>query len=364
MIVTRAIVLVVCALAIAACSPARSQENVFSLRALPLETDNYYLGRTISSESGTLSGLCSPTAVFDEQVVLCKYSIEDKALRLVFSTPMPQEPKGQPRPQLVLADNRVFLKDWVNLDAASSDFRSHIRYSLLDTETGTSQDVTPTNIVETTQWMCKAGPLCLWSDLHGVILFTPNKETREVHLWQGKETLREVQRIPSVLGVGQTFAGGRFTAVIVTEKGDALVYNHDTGRIEDSPRHQAVAAQMVEIVKKPKRWPLYFVMAEEVAAFKWDSGKVYALVAADGSRQDLQMHHALDERPDGTKRSDDESDILVIDSSPLRSEGKHLPSHVVNAGSVLVPVDEKRVGIFDVFYQRLIVIGPPGERSD
>jgi len=364
----RAIILVVCALAIAACSPARSQENVFSLRALPLEADDYYLGRVISNESGTLSGLCSPTAVFDEWVVLCKYSIEDTALRLVFSTPMPQEPKGQPHPQLVLTDNRVFLVDWVNLDAPSSDFRSHIRYSLMDTETGTSQDVTPTNVVETTQWMCRAGPLCLWSDLYGVILFTPNKETREMHLWQGKETLREAQKIPSVLGIGQTFVGGRFTALIVTEKGDAFLYNHDTGRVEDSPVHQAVAVRMVEIVTKPKRWPLYFVMAEEVAAFKWDSGKVYALVAADGSRQDIKKIDNFATRPDGSKRSSAEEDALSLyplrASKVFKEEGKGLPPEVVDIMSVLVPVDETHVGIIDTSYQRLIVIGPPGEKSD
>lgn len=368
MIAIRALVLFVCALAIAACCPAQSQENVFSLRALPLETDNYYLGCTLSSESGTLSGLYSPTGMHDEQVVLCKYLIEDTALRLVFSTPMPRVPIGQPRPHLVLADNRVFLKDWVNLDAASSDFRSHIRYSLLDTETGTSQDVTPTNLVETTQWMYLTGILYLWSDLHGVILFTPNKETREVHLWQGKETLREVQKIPSVLGVGRSFVGGRITTVIVTEKGDALVYNHHTGRIEDAPRHQAVAIRMVEIVTKPKKWPLYFVMAEEVAAFKWDSGKVYALVAADGSRQDINKIDNFATRPDGSKRSRAEGDALSLHplraSKVLKEEGKGLPPEVVDIMSVLVPVDETHVGIIDTSYQRLIVIGPPEEKSD
>lgn len=154
------------------------------------------------------------------------------------------------------------------------------------------------------------------------------------------------------------------TYAVVTDAGGLLAYDHEMGRMTESLKHRALGREIARVIGSPQERPVWFVFANEVAAFKWDSYKVYALVAADGSRQDLQRHHALDERPDGTKRSDEESDALVIDSSPLRSEGKHLPPHVVNAGSVLVPVDETHVGIFDTFYQRLIVIGPPGDKSD
>jgi len=362
MIAIRALVLFVCVLAMSAgCTVAHSSENLFSLRAVPMATEDYCFYQMVSYDSGTLAALCSPTPGYSHgKSTVVRLAVEDDLLEPVFSAPK----TIKPFPKQLLEDNRVLTRHRDYEKGKSPDFRSDIILELLDTSSGEAEDITPSNLDETPKWPCFSGPPCLWTQRFGLTYFIPDMESRKVQVWQGKDCLEDVEHTPPILALGRGFINGRFTHAVVTDVGELLTYDHEIGRMTESKKHCALGREIARVIGSPQKRPVRFVFADELAAFKWDSGKVYALVAADGSRQDLQMHHALDERPDGTKRSDDESDILVIDSSPLRSEGKHLPSHVVNAGSVLVPVDEKRVGIFDVFYQRLIVIGPPGERSD
>jgi len=339
----------------------QSLESPFALQAVPLTSELYYFCHMVSYESGTLAAFCSPTPGYSHgNSSVVKLVIEDSVLKPVFSAPK----TIKPFPQQLLEDNRVLTRHRDYEKGKSPDFRSDIILELLDTSSGEVEDITPSNLDQTPKWPWFAGPPNLWTQKFGLTYLIPDLASREVQVWQGKDTLEYVQHTPPILALGRGFIDGHFTHAVVTDAGELLAYDHESGRMVESTKHRALGREIARVIGSPQKRPVWFVFADEVAAFKWDSYKVYALVAADGSRQDLQMHHALDERPDGTKRSDDESDILVIDSSPLRSEGKHLPSHVVNAGSVLVPVDEKRVGIFDVFYQRLIVIGPPGERSD
>ncbi len=340
---------------------AHSSENLFSLRAVPLASGIYYFCHMVSYESGTLAAFCSPTPGYSHgNSTVVRLAVEDDVLKPVFSAPK----TIKSFPQQLLEDNRVLTRRRDYEREKSPDSRSDIILELLDTSSGEVEDITPANLDETPKWPWITGPPCLWTQRFGLAYFIPDRESREVQVWQGKESLEDVQHTQPILALGRGFINGRFVHAVVTDAGELLAYNHEIGRMTESIRHRALGREIARVIGSPQERPVRFIFAEEVAVFKWDSYEVYALVAADGSRQDLQRHHALDERPDGTKRSDEESDALVIDSSPLRSEGEHLPPHVVNGGSVLVPVNETHVGIFDTFYQRLIVIGPPEEKSD
>jgi len=338
-----------------------SSENLFSLRAVPLTPEIYYFCHMVSYESGTLAAFCSPSPGYSHgKSTVVRLAVKDDVLKPVFSAPK----TIKPFPQQLLEDNRVRTRRSDDEKEKSPDSRSDIILELLDTSSGEVEDITPSNLDKTPKWPGFSGPPNLWTQRFGMTYFIPDLESREVQVWQGKESLEDVQHTPPILALGRGFINGRFAHAVVTDAGELLAYDHEIGRMVESIRHRALGREIAQVIGNPQQRPVWFVFAEEVAVFKWDSYKTYALVAADGSRQDLNRVDSLVMKPDGTKRSDEESDALVIDSRPLRSEGKHLPPHVVNSGSVLVPVDETHVGIFDTFYQRLIVIGPPGEKSD
>jgi len=197
-------------------------------------------------------------------------------------------------------------------------------------------------------------------------LLIPDPESRGVALWQGKGTLAEVRKIPSILGVGQSFLAGRLTPVVLAEDEDALVYDCDSGRMRDSPEHAALAGQIAEVAARAEKWPLSFVMAQEVAAFKSDHGETFVLLGADASMLEVRRRDPFEERPDGSRRSRKEGEELSLNppkaTETFTAEARKAPPEIVSMGSVLVPVDEKRIGILDIDYQRLIVIGPR-ERS-
>jgi len=359
------VLVVVGALAlIAGCSRAHSDVGLFSLRAIPLELDSRWELPVRSLQSGTVAGLLSSGGVKLENITVTRFVIGRNKLTRSLSVP---RTGVQPIPELLLSDDRLLTRRRGSAKEGTPGYwsRSNVVFELYDPASDKVRDVTPSNLDETTRWLCRSGPPMLWTERFGIALFIPDPDSREVRLWQGRETLELVQRVSSALGVGDTFVSGVLSAVVVTENGEAFGYDYSTGKMKELPQLQPIASRLANAAAKPEKWPLSFVMAEGVAAFKWRQGREFVLIASDGSRQALMVHHPFEEKPSGSTRSREEGEALSMDASPLKREARSQPPEVVNVGSALLAVDETHVGLFDLLYQRLIVVGPPeGTREE
>ncbi len=283
----------------------------------------------------------------------------------------------QPFPQQLLADNRILTRRTDREKEASwrasvgplppdtkLDYRPFLRYEIRGSSTGDTLDITPSNLNGTLEWPCFTGPPFLWSEERGFTFFIPDLERREIQLWQGSGTLAEVQRTPPVLALGRGFVDGLITYAVVTDEGGMLVYDRERGVMAKRQSFNALGQEIATAIGAPQvwpKWPVRFVFAEEIAAFKSSEAGPYGgceLVSAAGSRQAIAAVDAFTVKADGSEREVAEADALVEDASPLRLEGQTQPPDVV-ASAILVPVDGQRIGIVDVLYQRLIVVGPP-----
>jgi len=243
------------------------------------------------------------------------------------------------------------------------DPRPFIKYEVADLSTQEAQDITPANLDGTLEWPCNAGPPFIWSEERGFTFFIPDLESREVQVWQGNSVLADVQHTPPVLALGQGFVDGQLTCAVVSDDGGMMVYDHETGLMEHSERHAALGNQIANVVRAPEERPVRFVFAEGVAVVKPDSdkareGQELVTVTADGVIRTFKEVDPFSTKADGTQREPDEAHRLVIDASPIRLEGKQQPPDVTTGICSLLPLDDMHVGVFDMLYQRLTVVGP------
>lgn len=344
---------------IQACDQASGSENKIAIRALQLPIGSTYIGRRITAEPGTVAILASTSGTKDEETSLLKFKIESNGLSILLSFPMPNgrfEP-WHGTPTLILEDGRILLKKWTGSSGDLSEFRNKIAYGILDPKTGKVVDVTPNNLNDTTAWACRAGPPFLWSDKLGLIHLTPDKSSKRYHIWQGAKTLGETGTIEQAIGLGQVFHKGKFSAAAILYDGRTLVFDQLDGTMKEVPSFNDTSKQLLKQAVKAK-WPLYFVLAEGIAAFKSadESSTRFIITAGDGRTLTLPCRHVLDYKPDGSPRSDSEGNQLTFDSRPLRIEGSQQPPESISNNSVLIPISENSIGILDLSYARVIVL--------
>ncbi|MCH7471376.1 hypothetical protein IIA79_00285 [bacterium] len=345
------------AIGIAATSACAQQPKVpFPLRAITLEMDARLTSTRMSSESGTIAGICRRRegSTFYEEII--KFSIEDGELRPVFTAPRPELSEGFPN--LLLADNRILMssRNYQEIEQSASSL-GNVIVQLFDADLKTAEDITPSNYNELPQPAPRIFPAALWSERFGLALFIHDEETREVSFWQGKETLEEVQMTPPSLATGWAFISGRLAYTVLTGDGTVLAYDYEEGRMVESEAHRAIGSEVAQFIGEPQEKPVRYALAEGVAVFKWNSD--YALVGLDGTRHLIERMDALGKRPGGSTRGSIEGMVLAHDPGALKTEGRLRPPNVINQLSSILPVSETQVGIFDVEYQRLIVISPP-----
>jgi hypothetical protein len=248
-------------------------------------------------------------------------------------------------------------------------------YSIVDVATGSKKIVTPSNLTATTPWPQSGGVPTVWSDEYGMTMFIRELGSNQVVVWQGKETLEEVQRTPPVIASGDAFVDGHYTLVELTDDGVMLAYDWETGRLEESSRLAELGAEVAKVIEAPPKRPVRMAVAKDIAVFKWDNYSVYAVITADGSRRDIQITRDDDEPTsipelvvDETtpfsrwnELTDEEKEAAVRELllPDLRAEGKDLPLERASSLSSIVPIDNSHVGIEDTLFQRIIAIGPP-----
>lgn len=353
--------------ALFSCAQARGEPetlrdpNSFSLKSYRLPAEYNYVVPKLTAKSGTFAIVSRPWEGTGRDFKVIQFSLFGDSLKETNSLPTP---KGRTArggiPQFFLENGDVLLERTVDPGAAENegDFRKLIRYSILNPTTGKERDSTPANIADTSQWLCRAGPPYLWSEKHGLVFFLPDQKERKVYLWQGTDKLANTDTVVDVLGIGKGFINGSLTAIVFTMDGRALVYDYSSGKLVKTDSLSPLSKRLKEAVGETVKWPFLFIVAERMVGFKEISGKdnLLTVLSADGRKHSFLRKHALDFKPDGSPRTESDADALAEDSRPLIKEGTELPADSFTMSSGLIPVDEKRIGILDMDYAKLVTI--------
>ncbi|HHR84824.1 MAG TPA: hypothetical protein ENL23_00580 [Candidatus Acetothermia bacterium] len=351
---------VICAMS-ASCRQATGSESLLRLSVVYLPDNMEYIAPKLSEEARTLAVSARPQGGGDADTALLMYALVGDTVKSVMSLPAPQNRIGATEglPLLILSDQSVLLthSDWTK---EARDYRQRVHYSILDTDTGEERDITPRNLDKTTPWLCKAGPPFLWSEEQGFAFFIPEESERTIHVWQGKENLRETESRSRVLGIGKAYLSGRLTAILVTVDGHAFAYDYQSGHFVESAIFAGISGRLSDIAAGIDKWPFTFVMSRGLVAYrhKVGSDNVIRVLDGDGHVQDFVKRSVIQRKPDGSLRDPAEVEALNEGEAPLYSEGKQLTLDFISTRTSPIPLDETRLGLLDVLYARFIVIGP------
>lgn len=330
------------------------------LDAFQLPSDYDYVSSRLSEKPGAFYILSRPWEGSGKDYKVVEFTVGNQAVeeKTSLSTPKLRTESGG-FPRLFLSDGKILLQKSINAGASENvDFRGLIRYSLLVPPANIEQDITPENMEESTKWLCRSGPPFFWSDERGLVFFVPNQKERTVHIWQGKKKLSKTDMVSDVLGIGQGFYGGRFTFVIIKVDGSTSVFNPKTGKLDRDNSFSPLAKRFAASLGEKPKWPFVFLFAKHMVAYRdlSDGTDKFTILSTDGRKQSFIKRSAIDYKPDGSRRSDFEADALVENSRPLIEEGARQPVGAITIGSDVIAVDERRLGIIDFNYAKLIII--------
>ena len=151
-----------------------------------------------SYQCGRIAAMCSQEQVLDDTTALVQYEVNEDELTQCFVFPIPVS-QGFKAPVIVLDNGHFLMREYDPDVERTLDPRVGAVYSLVDIAAGTQEVVTPTNLVETTPWPHMGGVPTVWSEDYGMTMFIRELGSNQVVVWQGKETLSEVQRTPPVI---------------------------------------------------------------------------------------------------------------------------------------------------------------------
>jgi hypothetical protein len=197
-----------------------------------------------------------------------------------------------------------------------------------------------------------------------------------------------VQQTPPGVAVGELFIGERLTRAVVTDDGKLLAYDWKSGRLEECPDYAAVAQALRKDIGAVPAKPVKFAMARGVAAYEHYIGNKrneFRLIGPEGALRVLDQTVSTGEwlekdlrrfaqrkrelaQASGTGKEPTAEEIMAdpvgrdvslrLLDGYRREEGRYLPPAFVSDGSTVLPLDQRRLGILDEVYQRLVVITP------
>ncbi|MEZ5338183.1 MAG: hypothetical protein R3F46_07930 [bacterium] len=262
---------------------------------------------------------------------------------------IPHKLGGARRVVQFFPDGRLLLGQ----DASGGDA---VRMLMVDSDTGTELDVTPSNLAPL--WDGPEDlPFVAWTGKHGLCISAPGRRPGELVLWEGHNTLAEVQQLPGILATGWRMReeGPQFLAVNAVL--ELLAFDEVEGKLLPDPEGTDLAAAIADAAGDELGTPLRFAAGEALAVLQTRDTSHWALVGSADAQDYIEVHDASGMTPDGRRRIPGPGDLLGgSEAQRLRREGANQDPSIINEGFVL-PLNAGHVGIFDLIYQRLIVIG-------
>jgi len=358
----------------------------FSVAAIPLPADTYYMRPVASLQSVTFACLSSPRATFDEGLCVSQFALREGSIEIVLRAKVPEMRPGTP---LLVVSQKALLVSVRRPKAQPGAQVDKTRYDgLMDTDSGAITLRIPVDLQGAKAVGTGTRSSDLWSDEHGLALLSYDAGSRRFALWEGKEILKQVQQTPPGVAIGELFIGERLTRTVLTDDGKLLAYDWETGQLQERPDYAAVAQALRKDIGAIPAKPVKFAMARGVVGYEHYIGNKkneYRLVGPDGALRVLEQTEPKDElskrdtmrlaqrtkelqEASSTGKEPTPEEIMVdpvgrdiamrLVRGFRREEGRSLPPAFVDSLSTLLPLDQERLALLDEVYQRLIVITP------
>jgi len=358
----------------------------FGVAAIPLQADTYYLRPVASLQSGTFACLSSPNAAYDEGLCVSQLALREGLLEAVLRAKVPEMRPGSP---LLVVSKKALLVSVRRPKAQPGVQVDKTRYEgLMDAGSGAIIWRIPVDLQGARAVGTATRSSDLWSEEHGLALLSYDAGSRRCTLWEGKESLKQVQQTPPAVAVGELFIGERLTRAVLTDDGKLLAYNWESGQLQERPDYAAVAQALRKDIGAVPAKPEKFAMARGVAAYEHYIGNKrneFRLIGPEGALRVLDQTVSTGEwlekdlrrfaqrkrelaQASGTGKEPTAEEIMAdpvgrdvslrLLDGYRREEGRYLPPAIVSDRCTALPLDEERVALLDETYQRVIVITP------
>ncbi len=233
---------------------------------------------------------------------------------------------------------------------------------LVDPKTLEREDVTPSNLFDlmsqSSSHPAFIHPTYLWDAKLGLVRFVWNTEDGTFKVWDGKKKLDEVGSVPNFLAFARLYLNDHYTYGAVTQDGKLFAYDFADGKLKQIDEYTPIAQALADTLKAPGTKLIRCTVSKRFAMF--GDSRALTLVAVGGKTWSCRTPSALDYRPDGSKRSDNEADALTYGKMPelLQKEAATLPPDYISSKSQQIALSEDSIGVVDMHYKRLIVITP------
>lgn len=325
---------------------SKAYHGPFNIEAFPLAAD-MLLGaeHILTSEMNTFAG-------FDHQIEggqISKFQFKPQAIESIMNVPLKLD--GRKTVAMFFPDRRVLVSVRPLAEEAPGVY-------VIDTESGMELDVTPSNL----RGLWDGGtalPLVGWTGKHGLCLYTTGKRADELVLWQGHGSLEEVQRLPATVAIGSRMSEDGLQFLAVSSALELMAFDEVSGQLVADPDGMDLAAAIADEAGNTQGRPLRFAAAQGLAIMATRDGSHWAILG-DADQQDyIEVHDAAGVTPEGRRRIPGPADLLGgTEAQRLRNEAAQQGAWCINDGFV-VPLNPWSVGVFDLVYQRLVVVSLP-----
>ena len=321
-------------------------QGPFKLEAFPLAADIQLGAEAVyTSEMNTFAGLDQAA----EPGQVCKIQFLPRGIEAIMNVPLKLD--GRKSVLMFFPDRRVLA----SVRPLGSEMPALL---VIDTETGMELDVSPANLSGLWKGNTEL-PFVAWTGKHGLTIYAEGKRPDELVLWQGHNSLAEVQRLPATVAIGSRMSeqGRQFLAV--SSALELLAFDEVSGQLTVDPACQDLAAAIADEAGRDQSAPLKFAAAGGLAVLQTRDGSHWAILGDVDQQDYLEVHDAAGSTPAGQRRIPGPKDLLGgSEVQRLRSEGLEQPPWLINDGFT-VPLNPWAVGIFDLVYQRLVVVSLP-----
>lgn len=198
--------------------------------------------------------------------------------------------------------------------------------------------------------------LGFWPEF-GLARFYQSLDSDSVRVWAGSEELSLTDERTGVLALGWGFIAGRLTAAIVLQDGSVELFDPATFKFAplQSMEWLAAFAKEIEFVDGMR---YRFAFSEKVAAMSLKDTMM--CINSTGQIHHIRQIYYYHRDYKGRLRAralGNPNDVVPEDALEYKDEGRKAGTKSVGKRTVLKPLDDSRIIIFDMVYQRLIIVG-------
>lgn len=195
-----------------------------------------------------------------------------------------------------------------------------------------------------------------YDEEHGLSVFNYYSSGRVVVRRHKRDLYGPGYVLAGVKAHGRGFLDGRITHVFVCDDGTVQRFSPESLKLEPAADLDWQAALLrVEAIAGGTGDPREFVFTHDLLACEEDDSGMLLLDRA-GVTHRIGRRDVLTRALDGSQRSEQDQASIESDKLHLRAEGRQAGTGFVSNEIQLIAVDDSRVAIFDVPYQRVVFV--------